>query len=126
MVQSRKKKIFNTVVVLTYLIPFMWILLCSDINYTFSFSNPDKGALYVILDIATHIIACIFGGGVLFAIGFVISLIEFRAVYGDEFDSGDNEKVVYESVDLQIKLSYILTFILLFMEYSTFATIKFT
>ena len=122
---DRKKKIFNTVVVLTYLIPFMWILLCSDINYTFSFSNPDKGALYVILDIATHIIACIFGGAVFSAIGIVISLIEFRVVYGDEFDSGDNKKVVYESFNLQIKLSNILTFILLFMEYSTFATINF-
>ena len=123
---NRKKKIFIASIFLMYLIPFMWILLCSEINYTFSFGNPEKGILYILLDIVIHIVLYLFGGGTVSAIGIVISIIVYHFMYGSEFDSEENKKFFDSLTDLHLKLAYPLFFVICFMEYTSFATIKFT
>lgn len=122
---DRKKKIFIAFIFLTYLIPFMWILLCSEINYTFSFGDPEKSILYILLDIVIHIVLYLFGGGTVGAIGLVISIIVYHFMYGSEFDSEENQKFFDSLTDLHFKLAYPLFFIIYFMETTTFATIRF-
>ncbi|MBE6704693.1 MAG: hypothetical protein E7583_05475 [Ruminococcaceae bacterium] len=119
-----KKKVFLWFSSIVYIIPFSWILLCSEVNYTFSVFDPEMTLMWRIICVPLVIIGLFLSWGIVYSIGMIITMGFYYVVFGEHRDSDENKEILDKALRLQIPLSFVLFMIIMLLDLTSFVTIK--